>query len=41
LTDKKIAQNKSYLELKVNKDKEQIIENQKLKEGIKMTINKK
>jgi len=28
LTDKKIAQNKSYLELKVNKDKEQIIENQ-------------
>ena len=33
LTDKKIAQNKSYLELKANKDKEQIIENQKLKEG--------
>ena len=33
LKDKKIAQNQSYLELKVLKDREQIKENQKLKEG--------
>ena len=33
LKDKMIAKNKSYLELKVQKDIDQIKENQKIKEG--------